>query len=230
MEAFTGTILPVGFNYAPADWAFCSGQLIPVAQNQTLFSLLSTLYGGDGHTTFALPDLRGRAMFGQGTPVGGIAAINIAQTGGTNTIAQLNLAGSANFSLTANNLPEHNHAATVPGSSFSANSVLNATSLNGGSAAPSTNAALCDTGSGGPSANVYKAIPAPTPATNLVPLNVASVVTSVSGTATINTDSTGTGQAVNAPVAVQATNINKMPPFIGMNFIIALYGIYPTRN
>lgn len=60
-EPFVGEIRPLGFNFAPRGWALCDGQLLPVSQNTALFSLLGTTYGGDGRTTFALPDLRGRA-------------------------------------------------------------------------------------------------------------------------------------------------------------------------
>jgi microcystin-dependent protein len=63
-EFFIGQIMPVGFNYAPKYWAGCNGQLMPIAQNQALFSLLGTTYGGDGRTTFGLPDLRGRTPLG----------------------------------------------------------------------------------------------------------------------------------------------------------------------
>lgn len=67
-EPFLGQIMLVGFNFAPQGWAFCNGQLLSISQNTALFSLLGTTYGGNGTTTFALPDLRGRAAlgFGQG--------------------------------------------------------------------------------------------------------------------------------------------------------------------
>ncbi len=68
MDPFLGEIRLVGFNFAPQGWAFCNGQIMSIAQNTALFSLLGTMYGGDGMATFALPDLRGRAAvgFGQG--------------------------------------------------------------------------------------------------------------------------------------------------------------------
>jgi len=65
-EPFLGEIRAFGFNFAPVDWATCAGQLISIFQNQALFALLGTMYGGDGHTTFALPDLRGRVAMGAG--------------------------------------------------------------------------------------------------------------------------------------------------------------------
>jgi microcystin-dependent protein len=60
MNPFIGQILMVGFNFAPVGWALCNGQLLPIAQNTALFSLLGTYYGGDGRTNFALPNLQGR--------------------------------------------------------------------------------------------------------------------------------------------------------------------------
>lgn len=70
MDPFLGEIRLVGFNYAPQGWAFCNGQILSIAQNTALFSLLGTTYGGDGRTTFALPDLRGRAAIGMGQGAG----------------------------------------------------------------------------------------------------------------------------------------------------------------
>jgi microcystin-dependent protein len=66
MEPFVGQITVFPFNFAPVGWALCEGQLMPISQNTALFSLLGTFYGGDGRTTFALPDLRGRVPVGQG--------------------------------------------------------------------------------------------------------------------------------------------------------------------
>lgn len=66
-EPFLAEIRIVGFNFAPRGWAFCDGQILPINQNQSLYSLLGTTYGGDGRTSFALPDLRGRTPFHVGT-------------------------------------------------------------------------------------------------------------------------------------------------------------------
>lgn len=70
MESFLGQIQAFGFNFAPRGWAFCDGQLLAISSNQALFSLLGTTYGGDGRTTFALPDLRGRSIVHVGTGPG----------------------------------------------------------------------------------------------------------------------------------------------------------------
>lgn len=70
MEPFIGQIIMFGGNFAPRNWAFCDGQLISIQENQALFSILGTTYGGDGRTTFGLPDLRGRVSMHQGTGPG----------------------------------------------------------------------------------------------------------------------------------------------------------------
>lgn len=103
MEPFIGQIQPFGFNFAPRGWAFCEGQLLPISQNSALFSLLGTIYGGDGRTTFALPDLRGRAMvhFGAGP---GLSSLSIGQR-----------AGVENVTLGINHLPSHSHSLVLGG-------------------------------------------------------------------------------------------------------------------
>lgn len=80
-EPFIAEIRMVGFNFAPRGWAFCDGQLLPINQNQSLFSLLGTTYGGDGRTNFALPDLRGRTPIHQG------AGHSLGQKAGAETVA-----------------------------------------------------------------------------------------------------------------------------------------------
>ena len=69
-DPFLGQIQPFGFNFPPRSWAFCEGQLLAINENQALFSLLGTTYGGDGRTTFALPDLRGRVPIHAGNGTG----------------------------------------------------------------------------------------------------------------------------------------------------------------
>ncbi|WP_199275639.1 phage tail protein, partial [Pseudomonas corrugata] len=70
MEVFIGTIQPFAFNFAPRDWALCNGQTLSLAQYQTLFALIGVTYGGDGQTTFLLPNLQGRMPIGQGNGLG----------------------------------------------------------------------------------------------------------------------------------------------------------------
>ncbi|WP_340112900.1 phage tail protein [Maribellus mangrovi] len=101
MEPFLGQIQAFGFNFAPRGWAFCQGQLLAISQNTALFSLLGTTYGGDGRTTFALPDLRGRSMVGMGNGPG-LSDIRQGQKGGQEQVT-----------LTVANMPSHNHAPSV---------------------------------------------------------------------------------------------------------------------
>src|SRR6188768_3694227 len=87
-------------NFAPRNWAFCQGQILSIAQNTALFSLLGTTYGGNGQTTFALPDFRGRVAVGTGQGPG-LANITLGE-----------LSGSPTVTLTINNMPAHNHPLT----------------------------------------------------------------------------------------------------------------------
>ena len=85
MDEFLGTIKLFGFNFAPKGWAFCQGQLMSISQNTALFSLLGTYYGGNGQTTFALPDLRSRVAVGQGQGPG-LSQYDMGQQGGMETV------------------------------------------------------------------------------------------------------------------------------------------------
>jgi microcystin-dependent protein len=98
-EPYLGEIRWVGFNFAPRGWALCNGQLLPISQNTALFSLLGTTYGGDGQTTFALPDLRGRVPIGMGQGPG-LTDRELGETGGAEAVM-----------LTEAELPSHPHQA-----------------------------------------------------------------------------------------------------------------------
>ena len=100
-EPFIGQIGVFGFNFAPRGWAKCDGQLLSIANNQSLFSLLGTTYGGDGRTTFGLPDLRGRAALHQGKGPG-LTDRKIGVKGGAETVT-----------LNASMMPTHTHVATL---------------------------------------------------------------------------------------------------------------------
>jgi microcystin-dependent protein len=95
---YVGEIRMFGGNFAPQGWMFCEGQLLPITENETLFNLIGTTYGGDGQTTFALPDLRGRVPvhMGQGS---GLTSRTIGES-----------AGEERVTLTANQVPAHTHA------------------------------------------------------------------------------------------------------------------------
>jgi microcystin-dependent protein len=96
-EPFIGEVRIFGFNFAPRGFALCQGQILPISQNQALFSILGTTYGGDGRSTFGLPDLRGRAPihFGQGP---GLSSRNLGQKG-----------GAENHTIAATEMPAHSH-------------------------------------------------------------------------------------------------------------------------
>ncbi|MFZ9388495.1 MAG: phage tail protein [Chitinophagaceae bacterium] len=97
MEGYIAEIRMFAGNFEPRNWAYCSGQLLSIASNTALFSLLGTTYGGNGTTTFALPDLRGRAPFGTGTG-SGLPVINLGEVSGSQAVT-----------LGIANLPSHTH-------------------------------------------------------------------------------------------------------------------------
>jgi len=104
MDEYMGIIKIFAGNFAPVNWMFCQGQLLPISSYTALFSLLGTTYGGNGQTNFALPDLRGRAPVGMGTGTG-LQPINEGEIGGAQAV-----------SLNVSNMPSHTHIATVNGS------------------------------------------------------------------------------------------------------------------
>lgn len=179
MEPFLGQIMMVGFNFAPRGWAFCHGQLLSIAQNTALFSLLGTTYGGDGRTTFALPDLRGRCAVGMG------------QGPGLSNYTQGERAGQENVTLISTQMPTHTH-------------LLSASSANGTVSDP-TNAVIANN-----QVTIERGNTVPGSAFNSGPAN-----------ATMN------------PQAIHQAGGNQphenRQPYIAMNYIIALEGIFPSR-
>jgi microcystin-dependent protein len=115
-QPYVGEVRMFGGNFAPAGWAFCEGQLLPISENETLFQLIGTTYGGDGQSTFQLPDLRGRLPVHQGN------GFILAETGGAEEVT-----------LTANQIPAHTHpfaASANPGTSANTQGNLTADSPN----------------------------------------------------------------------------------------------------
>lgn len=174
MEGVMATILMFAGNFAPRNWVFCQGQLMAIQSNTALFSLLGTTYGGDGRTTFGIPDLRGRVPVGTGTGPG-LPQIVLGE-----------MAGSPQVTLNTSQLPAHIHGLTVP-----------ASSANGTSKEPDGNILSATAG------NQYAA--------------VGAADGSYGGVSA--TGITGS----NAP-------INIMNPYLGMNYVICQYGIFPSRN
>lgn len=101
MTPFIGQIQAFGFSFPPVGWTQCNGQLMAITQNEALFSLLGTTFGGDGRTTFGLPDLRGRSIVG------------IGQSPGLSNITWGEKAGWETVTLNTNNLPAHNHTTVM---------------------------------------------------------------------------------------------------------------------
>ena len=181
MEPFIGQIIMFAGNFAPRGWAFCDGQLLPIAQNTALFSILGTTYGGDGRTSFGLPDLRGRIPLhaGQGP---GLTNYTLGQRGGVEQVT-----------VNLQQLPAHNHTVSV---------TTNAQSGGGDSSSPS-NAVWAQDGVVG--AQPYSSsAPNITMRSNAVEANVAS---------------SGGGQS----------HENRQP-YLTINYIIALVGIFPSRS
>jgi microcystin-dependent protein len=119
-EPFLGSIILFGGNFAPRGWAMCNGQILPISQNTALFSLLGTTYGGNGQTTFALPDLRGRAPIGfnQGP---GLSLYQLGETGGAESIT-----------LLASQMPAHQHLQPASNADQDTNRPNNAVPAKGG--------------------------------------------------------------------------------------------------
>lgn len=101
-QPYVGEIRMFGGNFAPAGWMFCAGQLLPISEYETLFQLIGTTYGGDGESTFALPDLQGRIPVHMGTSTAGGRTYQIGETGGTETVT-----------LNTQQIPQHNHVMAV---------------------------------------------------------------------------------------------------------------------
>ncbi len=174
-EPFIAEIRIFAGNFAPRSWAFCNGQLLPVSQNTALFSLIGTTYGGDGRTTTALPNLKGRAPMHPGRGPG-LTSRRLGQRGGVETVT-----------LSEAQMPQHTH-------SLRANTV----GRGGGSRSPAGNSFA----------------------------NVAGGFAYVTGS-----DSNLVAMSDLAlPNSGGSQPHNNLQPFIAMNYIIALQGLYPSRS
>lgn len=127
MEPFIGQVIMFGGNFAPRGWAFCDGQLLSINQNQALFSILGTTYGGDGRTTFGLPDLRGRSAMHAGNGPG-LSDRRLGAKGGQETVT-----------LSVAEMPAHTHVTTVTGSIKVTEEDATSNEVAGNSLANSTN-------------------------------------------------------------------------------------------
>ncbi|MGG2057468.1 tail fiber protein [Lysinibacillus pakistanensis] len=172
-EAYIGEIRIFGGNFAPKDWALCNGQIINIASNSALYAILGNRYGGDGKTTFALPNLNGRAALHQGTGVG-LTPRNVGESG-----------GSATVTLLTTQMPSHNHIATCNNTQPSNNEP--------------TGAIWTDQQGKG-------SVPLYTPQVNKQ-MNLMTM-----------------------DVAGGSQPHNNMQPYLGLNFIICLYGDWPPKG
>lgn len=172
-EPFLAEIRIFAGNFAPRGWAFCNGQLLPIAQNTALFSLIGTTYGGDGRTTTALPDLKGRAPMHPGRGPG-LTARRLGERGGTETVT-----------LTEAQMPSHQHQAE----------------------ASDNNATFNDPGG------------------RLIARGPTRISAFYVATGTLGDMRAGSLQNTGGSLAH-----NNVQPFLTMNFIIALVGLYPSRG
>lgn len=170
VEPYIGQISMAGFNFAPRGWALCNGQILSIAQNTALFSLLGTQFGGNGQTTFGLPDLRGRVPMHQG------------QGPGLTPRTMGELSGSETVTLIQSEMPQHNHLVNITSADSTAKNPTN--NILGGTASP-----------------IYAVAP------NGSYMNTQTLTL------------TGGNQPH-----------NNIQPFQVISFIIALEGIFPSRN
>jgi microcystin-dependent protein len=165
-QPYVGEIRMFAGNFAPAGWMFCSGQLLPISENETLFQLIGTTYGGDGQSTFALPNVQSRVPVHQG------GAMVLAETGGVEDVT-----------LTVNQIPAHTHP--MLGSTDVANSP-----------------------------NPGSSVLARSPQVQMF----------------INADSTAAMNANAIGAAGSSQPHTNMQPFLVINFIISLFGIFPSQT
>ncbi|MDR3409575.1 MAG: tail fiber protein [Formivibrio sp.] len=223
MDPIIGQIILWPINWVPDGWHLCDGSLLPVSQNQALFSLLGTYYGGDGRNTFGLPDLRNKV------PLGAANVSAIAQVGGSASAAVTSI---GQVVLNAANMPTHTHAATFSGTgggptAVSVNvaipSVASTTATPAPVAVPGNTVNLSATA--GPANKIYSAAASDS---TLKPFQATGSITVPAPTGNVTVVAAGSATPTPVAVGVQGT-AQTLPPYQTMNYIIALQGIYPSR-
>ena len=209
MDPFIGQIMQVGFSYAPRGWMTCQGQMLSISQNSAMFSLLGTNFGGNGQTTFGLPDARGRMMVGTG------------QGPSLPPVVLGQMAGTPSVTLDITQMPAHNHTAAFTGQAtpLSLTSTLSAvTAPTSQTNTPTDGALLTNPPNAGPGqVKIY------------APANSGGAPVNLGGLKVMGGSVTAQGQVVigmtgnNQPVAI-------MPPYVGVTTIIATEGLFPSRN
>jgi microcystin-dependent protein len=179
MEGTIGEIRMFAGNFAPRYWAYCDGALLPIAQNTAFFSVLGTTYGGNGTTTFGLPDLRSRTAVGVGSGPG-LSAIVLGE-----------MSGRENVSILAANMPAHSHA-------LGADAKIAVTAAAGDETSPVNNYLAASSGT-------FKA--------------TAGASQYLGNTLSGNTATAGSS----TPLAIRS-------PYLGVNYVICMSGIFPSRN
>ncbi|OYO29003.1 phage tail protein [Janthinobacterium sp. PC23-8] len=231
MDPLLGSIIAVGFNFVPRGWMSCAGQLLSINGYSALYALLGTQYGGDGQNTFALPDLRGRVPVGTALGIGGRINAAMGTTGGVAGASITSTGtGSAAVTLAVANLPSHNHAATFSATGGSASTVEFKVSNDAAtSEMPLAGGYLATGASGG---NSQPMLYASTVDQGTTTLNAATATLSGGGgSGSVSVANTGTGATLNAPVTVTSTaSVPTVPPFQGVQYIICVEGVFPSRN
>lgn len=178
-QPYVGQIMIFAFNFAPRDYAFCAGQLVPISQNAALFAIVGTTYGGNGTTTFALPNIQDHTV------------MNIGQGPGLSNYVLGQTSGTAEVTLNSTQMPTHNHT-------------------------------LSGIGANAPTAYV------PTPAPNFWIGNREGG----GKTDLLFAPAPGATTFASQAISVTGGNLPHMneQPYLGMNYCIALYGIFPSRN
>ena len=192
IECYIGTIASFGFNFTPQGWAPCNGQLLSIAENEVLYTLIGITYGGDGVNTFALPDLRGRTILNQGKGPG-LTNVVIGQKEGTE---------SATLSIST--MPNHSHALT----NVTAQTKLSVTTTGGATNEPGEGE--FSLGAGGSFTPIF---------------SDSSTIGSTEFVGGVQIAS----PPINTTVVGNTTPVDILNPFLGVNFCISLYGIYPSQ-
>jgi len=189
-------------NFAPRTWAYCQGQILSIASNTALFSILGTQYGGNGTSTFALPNLASRAFIGTGQGPG-LSLYDNGEMVGTETVT-----------LISSNLPSHTHTATVTaGTGATADVTLNGVNGLAGQASPAGGLLGQDTAQ---NVNLFAATGTP------VAMDPGSIVVTKVSTPAVTT--------VTLAPAGNTIPHNNIQPSLALNYIICLQGVFPVRN
>lgn len=196
MEGTISEIRLFAGNFAPRNWQYCQGQILSISTNTALFSLLGTTFGGNGQTTFGLPDMQGRTAVGSGTsPVSGAAYV-LGQKAGANAVT-----------LLSNNLPAHNHPTTVTSPTLQ----IKVSAANATVATPVAGSTIA-------AANVPGRTPTPASGFNAATPDTA-----------LNAGSLSFGPTTYG-IAGGSLPHNNMQPYLGLNYVICQFGIFPSRN